>query len=457
MKIKYSIKSLLLVSFICLTSLSFGQNTVVSQKRTPSGKIRCYTNEYEQYLQAKDPQRETREEFEKWITPKIAEANLNTTNRNVNAVIYIPVVIHIIHNGDALGANENITDAQALSQITVLNQDFRKMLATPGYNTNPVGADMEIQFVMAQRKPDNVTATNGIDRVQKTTASYASMTSVETLKSQTSWDPTKYFNIWTVFFSNTSSAEMYGTLGYAQFPSSSGLSGLNANEGAANTDGLVVDYRCFGTAAIAPGPYFSGYDGGRTATHEIGHCFGLLHIWGDGTGVESTNTPDCTATDYCADTPQAGWEHYTCGTFNTCPSVPGNDMPENYMDYTPDSCMNIFTLNQKGRVATVMAICPRRATLATSNAATPLGITDFEFNSISIYPNPTHDLLNISLKAAELPNSIIIYNALSQVVLSKNVSNTNDLIVNTSSYSNGIYFIKVIKDGTSKMVRFIKE
>ena len=73
MKIKYTIKSLLLASFICLTSLSFGQNTFVSQKRTPTGKIRCATNEYEQYLQANDPQRETRAEFEKWLAPNSAD------------------------------------------------------------------------------------------------------------------------------------------------------------------------------------------------------------------------------------------------------------------------------------------------------------------------------------------------------------------------------------------------
>jgi hypothetical protein len=457
MKTNYTIKSLFLTSFICISSLTFGQKTFVSQKRTPTGKIRCATNEYEKYLQVNDPQRETRAEFEKWLAPKMAEYNTKTTNRNVNTVIYIPVVIHIIHNGDALGTNENITDAQALSQITVLNQDFRKMISTPGYNTNPVGADMEIQFVMAQRKPDNVTATNGIDRVQKTTANYSTFASVQTLKTETSWDPTKYFNIWTVFFSNSAGTQMYGTLGYAQFPSSSGLSGLNANEGDSNTDGLVIDYRCFGSAAIASGQYFVGYDGGRTATHEIGHCFGLLHIWGDGTGDEMANLPDCTASDYCADTPQAGWEHYSCGSFDTCPSVAGNDMPENYMDYTTDSCMNIFTLNQKGRVATVMANCPNRATLATSNAGISLGMTDFEFNAIRIYPNPAHDLLNIAIKGTELPNAIIVYNTLSQVVLSRNILNANDLIVNTSSYNNGIYFIKVIKDGASKMVRFIKE
>jgi hypothetical protein len=447
-------KPILLVALsLIVTTLSFGQNASLS-KRTPSGKIRCSSTQYENYLRAEDPNRETREQFETWLAPKIEEAKARRGTNDVNTVIIVPVVIHIIHNGDAVGVNENISDAQALSQITVLNQDYRKMVGTPGYNTNPVGADMEIQFVMAQRKPDNVTPSNGIDRVQKTTASYATMASVEALKAATSWDPTRYFNIWTVFCSNTTTAEMYGTLGYAQFPSSSGLTGLSSNGGAANTDGLVVDYRCFGSAAIAPGPYFTGYDGGRTATHEIGHCFGLRHIWGDGSGVEP-NTPDCTATDYCADTPQAGWEHYTCGTFNTCPSVAGNDMPENYMDYTPDACMNIFTLNQKGRVATVMASSPRRATLATSNAATPLGVNNYQFETIKIYPNPTAGILNISM--AQMPDSFIIYNNLGQVILNKQVVAMEDLSIDTSAFSKGVYFIKINKEASSKTVQFIRE
>jgi len=215
-------KTILLVAItIIATTLSFGQNASLT-KRTPSGKIRCYSTQYENYLRAQDPNRETREQFETWLAPKIEEAKSHRGTNDVNTVIIVPVVIHIIHNGDAVGVGENITDAQALSQITVLNQDYRKMMGTPGYNSNPVGADMEIQFVMAKRKPDNVTATNGIDRVQKTLAQYKTMTSVETMKAATSWDPTRYFNIWTVYFSDNTADAMNGTLGYAQFPSSSG-------------------------------------------------------------------------------------------------------------------------------------------------------------------------------------------------------------------------------------------
>lgn len=447
---------LLLLNF---TFSALGQSSTSTSKRTPSGQIRCLTTEYENYLRASDAKRATAQEFENWIAPKVAAIENDRTANKTTTIITIPVVIHIIHNGDAVGVNENITEAQALSQIAVLNQDFRKMLGTPGYNSNAVGADIEIEFCMAQRKADGVTATNGIDRVQKTVASYASMTSVETMKAATQWDPTKYFNIWTVFFSNATSAEMYGTLGYAQFPSTSGLSGLNSNEGAANTDGLVVDYRCFGTAAIASGPYFTDYDKGRTATHEIGHCFGLLHIWGDGTGDEASNSPDCTATDYCADTPQAGWEHYSCGTFNTCPSVAGNDMPENYMDYTPDACMNIFTLNQKARITAVMNSSIRRASLKTSNACTaPLATNQFEYlNDINLYPNPVKNSLNIAIAASELPDNFTIYNSLGQLIVNKKIISAADLTVDTSGFTTGIYFIKVSKENATKTVRFIKE
>ena len=259
MKINFTLKAtivMLLISFI-----SFGQNEErkvfgrTSKSVNPkNGLIRCASTEYEEYLQEKNPNRASESEFESWLAPKVAKIKQDIlAGKNVSAVVTIPVVVHVIHNGDNLGSNENISDARVLSQITVLNQDFRRMTGTPGYNTNAVGADVEIQFCMAVRKPDG-TATNGIDRVNLGTASWASTSSFDSsAKTATSWDPTQYFNIWVCQFSNA-----LGLLGYGQFPSNSGLSGINTNGGAANTDGVVIDYRCFGSKTLANvGTYYA--------------------------------------------------------------------------------------------------------------------------------------------------------------------------------------------------------
>ncbi len=447
---------IILTILLMQTTLTFAQTTIHFSRKSPTAKVRCASSEYEQLLRAQDPKRATAAAFENWIAPKVQEVLDHKNQNQPTTIIIIPVVIHIISNGDAIGTNENITDAQAMSQITILNQDFRKMFGTNGYNTNPVGADIEIEFCLAQRKP-NGTATNGIDRITKTAANYATMTATELMKTTTQWDPTQYFNIWTVYFSDTTSAEMNGTLGYAQFPSTSSLTGLNANEGAANHDGLVVDYRCFGSVDIAPGPYFTDYDKGRTSTHEIGHCLGLLHVWGD-VGSQSTGK-DCSGTDYCADTPNAGWENYDCNAiYNSCPTDPGNDMVENYMDYTNDICMNIFTLNQKARITAVMNNSIRRASLKTSSACLPLSTNQLPFfNSIQLYPNPAQDYINIKSTQNQLPEKYMVYNSIGQLVATQTIITENDQTINLTNLESGLYFVKIFKNNEAQTYRFLKK
>lgn len=315
-----------------------------------------------------------------------------------------------------MGTNANISEARVQSQITVLNQDFRKMLGTPGYNTNPVGADVEIEFALARRKPDG-TATNGIDRVSRTPTNWSTESSVQTMKAATQWDPSKYLNIWTVQFSSSANAEMGGVLGYAQFPSSSQLDGLDENEGAKNTDGVVIDWRCFGSVAIAPGTYSEDYDRGRTTTHEVAHYFGLRHIWGDA-GYRDSGI-DCSGDDYCADTPVAGWENYDCAqVYNSCPA-PGNDMVENYMDYTNDTCMNIFTLDQKSKNSSCFGKFTAKKYFGDFRCFAIASWRSFiwNFEGIQLFPNPANDVLNISVsKNGELPDNYVIYNTLGQVL-----------------------------------------
>lgn len=335
----------------------FGKKKIIKEGTL----IRCATTEYEEYLKSKNPNRLSTSEFEQWIAPKITiekEKRKNTSKIfKQNAVLTIPVVVHVIHNGNQIGSEENIFDQQVISQIQVLNEDFRKKSGTPGFNTNAVGADVEIEFALAKQDPSGILS-NGINRVNLGQESWSTDEIDAIVKPQTQWDPEKYLNIWVVKFT------VNKLLGYAQFPNSSGLPGINANEGPANTDGVVIGYTFFGSSSYFPGgTYVTDYDKGRTASHEVGHWLGLRHIWGDG---------DCSVDDFCADTPNAGKENEGCPVgVDSCPASPGLDMIENYMDYTNDACMNIFTAEQKARMVAVMTNSLRRKELPSSIAGTP--------------------------------------------------------------------------------------
>ncbi len=320
-----------------------------------SGYVKCATVEYNQALRQQHPEIGTEDQFESWMSQKIQElrAQRAANPTNTTDVITIPVVIHIIHNGEPIGTAPNITDAQAMSQITVMNEDYRRLLGSRGYNTHPDGADVEIEFCLASTDP-NGNPTNGIDRQNLGQSSWSTTAINSTVKPNTIWDPTKYMNMWTVNFSDTT------LLGYAQFPNNSGLPGLNANNGNANTDGVVANYNAFGSMDHDDGTFIMNntYQYGRTMTHEVGHFLGLRHTWGDG---------DCSVDDYCDDTPNSGDANYGCPTGTDSCAGGDVDMIENYMDYTDDDCMNIFTKDQKDRILIVMQNSPRRVELVTSS------------------------------------------------------------------------------------------
>lgn len=355
-------------------TIVFGKTYTVDDLKKMNGFIRCASTEYEQMLQRNDPGRMSNAQFEAWLAPLIENAKSNKSQNG--GVITIPVVVHVIHSGQALGAAPNITDNQVKSQISVMNNDFRRLAGTPGFNTDPVGADTMIQFALAKVDP-NGNPTNGIDRVNLCEISWSTTDINAFVKPMTIWDPTKYMNMWSVNFTDS------GLLGYAQFPSASGLGGLSAVGGYADTDGVVANYSTFGSSDYEDGTFMlaAPYDKGRTMTHEVGHFLGLRHIWGDNTSCV-VNATDSNK-DYCPDTPAANGPNGSCVTADSCPAAPGNDMIENYMDYTPDTCMNIFTVNQKDRITAVMNNSPRRLELKTSLAdvAIPLFANDAELKA----------------------------------------------------------------------------
>lgn len=469
MNLKNTLKIILLLLFCCTsmqaqdfpgrTGKIFGRE--IKSINPKDNTIRCASSEYEEYLQEIDPTRQTEAEFEAWLAPLIEETKQKMlTQRGATQIITIPVVVHIIHSGQSISqnnTNSNISDARVLSQIAVLNQDFRRAFGTRGYNDNPIGADVEIEFCLAKLDPDN-NPTNGINRVNLGNTVWNRLNVETILKPQTQWNPNEYFNIWVCQFGGN----LNGVLGYAQFPSGSGLSGLSG--GSPSTDGVIIDWRCFGSNDFtgSNGNYMLGiYNKGRTTTHEVGHALGLRHIWGDG-GSREDGDLNCNTTDYCADTPPAGWENYDCvGDYDSCTTDNLPDMTENYMDYSNDTCLNTFTLDQKARMITVMNNATRRKQLKTSTVCQENNMSNSSFELIqglNLYPNPATDIVTLTISDNVLvPDNYTIFNSLGQTIASKQISNTQDLSINVSNLSVGVYFIKVTKDNNSKTLKFIKE
>ncbi|MFN3406080.1 MAG: M43 family zinc metalloprotease [Cytophagaceae bacterium] len=305
---------------------------------------RCGFKEYNDQLKKNfaDEQK-----FEEMLSPmRLARTASDST------VYIIPVVVHIIHNNanHTIGGdnNNNITEEQILSQIQVLNEDYRKKPGSKGFNIHPAGADSQIEFCLADRDPDG-NSTTGIVRYYYNKTSWGITSSEDRLlKSLSYWPSHQYLNIWVTRLSS-------GYLGYAQYPSGAGLPGLTGFDEGAETDGVVIDFRAFGTTGTAKAPYHYG----RTLTHEVGHWLGLRHIWGD----------DYCGDDFVTDTPrqEKATTSSTCTSkYSSCGGGLSLDMIENYMDYTGDVCMNIFTKGQKDRMRTALTTAPRRLSLLSS-------------------------------------------------------------------------------------------
>jgi hypothetical protein len=303
--------------------------------------------------------------------------------RSSAPVVTIPVVVHVLYKN----ATQNISDQQIYSQIAVLNQDYRRMNAdtvnTPAI-FDTIAADINVEFCLATLDPQG-NPTNGITRTSTTGGQLLGWFSplsedakYDSLGGKNAWPADRYLNIWV--------CELFpGLLGYAQFPG-----------GNAATDGVVITYTAFGNMGTVTAPSVLG----RTTTHEVGHWMGLYHIWGD--------DQDCSGSDSIADTPNADQASSSdCQvTRNSCSNEDAywgttdpNDMVQNYMDYSHDSCMNMFSNGQKARMYSFLYTDSLRLGLFTSNAGcNPLGIAqqatfDQFFN---VYPNPADGIVNVS-------------------------------------------------------------
>jgi hypothetical protein len=313
----------------------------------------CATDKMHSERAIQNPELYKQQEEYKQNLQSIIEARKSARLSGTNDLYIIPVVVHVVYHTSATHET-NISDAQVISQITVLNEDFRKMANTRGANSNPIGADINLEFRLATVDPDG-NPSSGIVRVLNSTTSWgADYNSEVTLKALSYWPSDKYLNLWVCSMGG-------GYLGYSQYPVGYTSSSISGPEGGANEiDGVVIDYRAFGRMGTAGNSPNTLYKYGRTSTHEIGHWLGLVHIWGEGAGC---------GTDYVSDTPDDAGANMDsdCNDQSDCDGDGTfiQDMTPNYLDYSPDVCMNIFTLGQKERMRTVLETAPRRKALVS--------------------------------------------------------------------------------------------
>jgi gliding motility-associated-like protein len=319
---------------------------------TPSlAQKRCGTVEYNQSLRQSKSVLENEKEFEQWLQERLPKAApLPEALRKREEPYKVQVVIHVIHRGEAIGQGSNLSEAQILSQLEVLNKDFNRLnddAANTPTEFQPVAASMNIEFVLATTDPDGLPS-SGINRVRGTKSSWTIQDNVE-LKSLSYWPAENYINIWV--------CDLLDYYGFTQFPVSS-LPGLENSSRNRLTDGIIVSYIVFGSADFGSFNLDPAYNKGRTATHEMGHFFGLRHTWGD--------VDECGGTDYVDDTPDQSEPTLGCPVHSIpdCPKDnPKNKMFQNYLDFTDDECMNLFTQEQVMRMVTVLENSPRRASL----------------------------------------------------------------------------------------------
>lgn len=347
------------------------------------------------------------------------------------ATITIPVVVHVVYKTAA----ENIPDSQIVSQIEVLNNDFRRLNANypqtrPVFDT--VSADTEIEFCLASVNPEGG-ATNGITRTLTTMNSFDPIFNYDKVKANATggkdpWPVGDYLNIWVC---NMAVFNQVFVLGYAQFPGGDPL-----------TDGVVIQYQHFGNVGY---PGSAPADLGRTATHEIGHWLGMRHIWGDDQGA-------CDSTDYVADTPNCGDNSgSTCEpTRNSCNDSGSthwgqNDVPdmiENYMDYSTDACMTMFTKGQKARMWSFLNTA-RSSLASSSGCGLNAGIRTSSSIRMRVFPNPAKELVTIEFDQAEDQVMITLTDLTGKKLKVVNDENGNTVSINAQDLSSGMYLLKV--------------
>jgi len=356
------------------------------------------------------------------------------------AKITIPLVFHILYAKGQPAPSEE----QVYSQIEALNRDFSKKAYRIQHKADTLegfaksAEDMEIEFCLAKEGPSGKNEAS-IRFVVVNSSQYLDNDLVKTERSGTApWDTERYLNVWVTHLADSIS-------GYAQMPG-----------GDKATDGIVIDYRYFGTMGTAKAPYNEG----KTLTHLIGNYLGLYDLW-------NKNIP-C-GDDYVEDTPIHNAPNYNCEQYrhvSTCGDNPV-EMTMNFMDNTPDACMYMFTLGQKIRMQAVLSEKGPRGKLNSDNikctnkltedeialhvpvSSTIENLNPVESILVKLAPNPTSDEFKVQIQAQLQANKtakLSVVNGLGIVQYIQNLDVSNgiqDFMINCRNWSPGIYYLSI--------------
>jgi hypothetical protein len=374
-----------------------------------------------------------------------ADISIQAATQQTNAIIpgtilneqtiVIPVVVHIIYNN----SYENISEEQIKSQIDAINADFNRSNAD--FSKVPsvfakLSGNANIRFELAKTDP-NGRVTSGIIRKKSTRLMWSDDDKIKSAAfgGDEAWDAKSYLNIW---ICNT----VPGLTGYATVPGSD-----------LTKDGVVVRFDAFGTTGKVNVPYHKG----RTLTHEVGHWLGLQHLWGD---------KQC-GDDGIQDTPKQRGGNSGDPVFpklTVCNSTPDGEMFMNFMDFTNDASMGLFTEGQKNVMRAQFGANGKRNSFLNSKGLTSAWnntqVTTNQTSTpqVSIYPNPVING-NISISLNGLDNSgkhFAIVAANGQIVKT-GYFNQAKVEVNVSHFPAGIYQVRLTDVGSNLFAKFVKQ
>ena len=397
---------------------------------------KCVMQEYaEQQLSQDNTIKNRFEEIEIFTSEKINSSNDNTQRiYRLPEIIKIPVVVHVLYHTPG----QNISNQTIDLLLAALNRDFN-MRNSDTANIpavfKPLATSMGFEFKLATMDPKGI-GTTGIIR-KYTPITY--WLSDDKMKFNASfgddgWDSKSYLNIWI--------CNMIDALGYSSFP------GM-----AASKDGVVMSLESMATGYYGTSAKVNDF---RTIVHEVGHWLNLRHIWGEGycgddnvddTPKQSTYTPGCPS-----------------GSRISCSNNLPGDMYMNYMDFTNDVCMNMFTIGQRKRARALFESGGVRNSILFSKGLNtaetqPAAVPDYhpKWLHVQLYPNPATTELKLFFEYDDRwkGKKLQIFDITGRLVFSKIISSRIETI-DISHLSPGTYFIDAWKEEEKIRAKFIK-